>query len=231
VSYLLVPGAGGDAYYWHLVVPLLEQSGEPVVAVRLPADDEAAGLTAYADAIAAAGAGLTDVVLAAQSMGAFSAPMACDRLDVRRIVLVNPMTPAPGETPGQWWETSGQTTARRDAEVAAGRDPDADFDIREGFFHDVPDAVTEAVFSRGEPEQAGRPFAEPWPLDAWPDVQTSVISGRDDRLFPVAFQRRLNRDRLGVDARVVDGGHLLALGHPEPLARAIRNGHHGGDQR
>ena len=221
MSYLLVPGAGGDEHYWHLLVPLLEAGGAQVRPVRLPASDESAGLGEYADAIAAAGSDLTDVVLVAQSMGAFSAPLACDRLDVRRIVLVNPMTPAPGETAGEWWDATGQTAARREAETAAGRDPEAEFDLREGFFHDVPDEVTEAMFARGEPAQGERPFGEPWPLAAWPDLPTSVVSGRDDRLFPVAFQQRLNRERLGVEARVVAGGHLVALSRPEELAAQI----------
>ena len=221
MSYLLVPGAGGDEHYWHLLVPLLEAGGATVRAVRLPASEKSAGLAEYADAIATAASDMTDVVLVAQSMGAFSAPLACDRLDVRRIVLVNPMTPAPGETAGQWWDATGQTAARRAAEAAAGRDPDAEFDVREGFFHDVPDDVTEDVMSRGEPAQADRPFGEPWPLAAWPDLPTTVVAGRDDRLFPVAFQQRLNRERLGVEARLVDGGHLVALSHPEELAAQI----------
>src|SRR3954469_11214610 len=102
MTYVLVPGAGGEASYWHRVVPLLERDGERVVAVELPTGDPGAGLAAYADAIVAAtceGGDATDVTLVAQSMGAFSAPLACDRLDVRRIVLVNAMVPCPGETP------------------------------------------------------------------------------------------------------------------------------------
>ena len=119
----------------------------------------------------------TDVTLVAQSMGAFSAPLACDRIDVRRIVLVNAMVPRPGETPGEWWEATGQVAARREHETAEGRDPDAPFDVREGFFHDVPPEVTRAAFARAEKGQADRPFGEPWPLAAWPDVPTDRRRG------------------------------------------------------
>lgn len=52
-----------------------------------------------------AGGDREHITLVAQSMGAFSAPMA--RLDVARIVLVAPMIPKPGETAGEWWKTSG----------------------------------------------------------------------------------------------------------------------------
>jgi pimeloyl-ACP methyl ester carboxylesterase len=79
------------------------------------------------------------------------------------------------------------------------------------------------VLARGETEQAGRPFADPWPLKAWPDLPTTVVTGRDDRLFPAAFQQRLNRDRLGVEPRLVDGGHLVALSQPDVLVREIRS--------
>ena len=53
-SFVLVPGAGGSAWYWHRVVPLLQARGHPAVAVQLPAGDDGAGLAAYADAIVAA---------------------------------------------------------------------------------------------------------------------------------------------------------------------------------
>ena len=30
-TFVLVPGAGGDSYYWHLVVPVLEAHGHEVI--------------------------------------------------------------------------------------------------------------------------------------------------------------------------------------------------------
>lgn len=50
-TFVLVPGAGGVAWYWHRVVPLLQGAGHDVVAVDLPGDDERAGLAAYADRV------------------------------------------------------------------------------------------------------------------------------------------------------------------------------------
>jgi hypothetical protein len=43
-TFILIPGAGGSAWYWHLVVPRLEQIGHEAVPVALPAADDAAGL-------------------------------------------------------------------------------------------------------------------------------------------------------------------------------------------
>ena len=54
------------------------------------------------------------------------------------------------------------------------------------------------------------PLDEPWPLAAWPDVPTRVLVGRHDRMFPLDFQRRVARERLGVEAEAVGGGHMVA---------------------
>lgn len=69
VTFVLVPGAGGQAWYWHRVVEELEMRGHAAVAVDLPAADDTAGLDDYADTIADAAVGRDGVVLVAQSMG------------------------------------------------------------------------------------------------------------------------------------------------------------------
>src|SRR4051794_22736000 len=186
MTFVLVPGAGGDGHYWHRVAPLL---GPDTVSVELPAGDEHAGLAEYADAIVAAAGDATDITLVAQSLGGFSAPLAADRLDVRRIVLLNAMVPKPGETFNEWWGAVGQQDASRAYAEQEGRDADAPFDVEEVFFHDVPPDVTAAMFARGEPLQQDHPLGEPWPLDAWPDVPTSAVTSRHDRIFPEPLQR------------------------------------------
>jgi pimeloyl-ACP methyl ester carboxylesterase len=219
-TYVLVPGAGGSAWYWHRLVPELRRRGHEAIAVDLPAADDQAGLHEYADTIVAAAADTERVVLVAQSMGGFSAPLACDRLDVSALVLVNAMVPAPGETAGDWWAATGQEQARRDLDVREGRPPDAPFDPRVMFFHDVPAAVTEEGM-RAEPGQSGTPFGEPWPLAAWPDVPTRVLTAEQDRLFPADFQIRVARERLGITPETLPGGHLVALSRPAELAALL----------
>ena len=46
-TFVLVPGAGGQAWYWHRVVERLEARGHEAVAVDLPATDEGARLEDY----------------------------------------------------------------------------------------------------------------------------------------------------------------------------------------
>ena len=59
-GFVLLPGAGGDPWYWHLVASLLRDLGYHVVPVALPAEDDAAGLEDYVAATLDAAAGLPE---------------------------------------------------------------------------------------------------------------------------------------------------------------------------
>jgi pimeloyl-ACP methyl ester carboxylesterase len=217
-TYVLIPGAGGRASYWRLVVAELHVRGAPAIAVGLPAADESAGLQEYADAVIDAIGSRTDVILVAQSMAGFTAPLVCERVPVELLVLVNAMVPVPGETPGDWWANTGFEQARLAQAARDGRTLGGANELLDAFFHDVPPDVTAQVMAEGEPVQSGTPFEKPWPLAAWPDVPTRFLQGRDDRFFPVEFQRRVVRERLGITPDEMPGGHLVALAQPVELA-------------
>jgi pimeloyl-ACP methyl ester carboxylesterase len=215
-TFVLIPGAGGQGWFWHRLVPELELRGHAAVAVDLPAADDTAGLAAYADAVVSAAGRRPELVLVAQSMGGLVAPLVCGRLPVGLLVLLNAMIPTPGETGGEWWAVTGQAEAA--AEHARRHAPPYDpHDEIALFFHDVPPAVTAEAMAQPF-AQSGRPFEDPWPLDRWPEVPTRVLAGRDDRLFPVEFQRTLAADRLGLDLDEIPGGHCAALSRPAELA-------------
>lgn len=213
--FVLVPGAGGMAWYWHRVVPELRARGHEAVAVDLPGPDESAGLPAYTDAVVAAIGRHDEVVVVAQSLGGFTAPMACARARVDLLVLLNAMIPLPGETPGQWWGNTGAPAARVAAAEAGGYT--GEFDLATYFLHDVPDEVAAAGAAHERPE-ADIVFGQPCDIGRWPDVTTRVLAGAEDRFFPLEFQRRVARERLGIDADEMPGGHLLALSRPVELA-------------
>jgi pimeloyl-ACP methyl ester carboxylesterase len=160
------------------------------------------------------------VILVAQSLAGFSAPLVCERSPVELLVLLNAMIPRPGETGAEWWSNTGQLEAMHANLEAIGLSPVVDDDMTV-YFHDVPAEVRAEAVRRGEPEQSWTPMTQPWPLDAWPDVPTRVLVGRDDRLFPADFQRRIARERLAIDADEIGGGHLVALSRPAELVAAI----------
>jgi pimeloyl-ACP methyl ester carboxylesterase len=219
-AFVLIPGAGGQAWYWHRVVPLLESARHTAHAVELPAADETAGLAAYTDIVVEAiGLRRRDLVIVGQSMGALTAPLVCTKVPARLMVLLNAMIPSPGETGGKWWTNSGQGAAAAEKARREGRDPGGKFDPSEIFLHDVPADVMATASE--EPAQSGRPFDDPWPLTEWPHVPTRVISAADDRLFPVEFQRRLVEERLGITPDVIPGGHLSALARPDELTALL----------
>ena len=217
-TFVLVPGAGGSDWYWHRLVDELNRRGREAIAVALPAGDDAAGLTEYTDAVIEAIGGRTPVILVAQSMGAFTAPLVCDRVPVELLVLVNAMVPSSGESCGDWWANTDHAQARGELAARDGRSLEDDPDLLDTFFHDVPPDVTAEAMAMGAPDQSGTPFGQPWPLERWPDVPTRALVGRDDRFFPAEFQRRLLRERLGISADEMPGGHLVALSQPRELA-------------
>lgn len=214
----LIPGAGGAAWYWHRVVPEFHARGHGAIAVDLPGDDNSAGLLEYTDAILSAIKGNDDVVLVAQSLGAFSAAMVCARASVGLLVLLNAMIPLPHETPGQWWVNTGSEEARVAAAEARGYK--SEFDIATYFLHDVPADVADAGAKHARPE-ADVVFGQACDIEQWPAVTTRVIAARADRFFPLEFQRRVARDRLGIDVDEVPGGHLAALSHPTEVAERL----------
>ena len=215
-TYVLVPGAGGMASFWRLVRRELHTRGLHSVAVDLPADDPEKGLPDYVDVIVAAAAGRSDIVLVAQSLGGFSASWAAARLPVSRIVLLNAMIPLPGETPGQWSDATGAAQAR---EEAAQRGGYGDFDLETYFLHDVD---TTGLIDDQRPE-ADAVWGSPCSFTAWPADRVRVLVGADDRLFPAEFQQRIAKERLGLDADVQPGGHLIALAHPAAVADYLIN--------
>jgi pimeloyl-ACP methyl ester carboxylesterase len=214
-SFIMIPGAGGSAWYWHRVVPLLRRAGAEGIAVDLPGDDPDAGLDSYAETVIRAIGRRTDVIVVAQSLAGFTAPLVCTRAPVRMLVFVNAMIPLPGETAHDWWDHTGSVKARVDAARKNGYSPD--FDLATYFLHDVPESVVREGATHERPE-AEIAFTQPCRFDRWPAVPIRVLAGADDRFFPLEFQKRIARERLQSPVDEIPGGHLVALSNPRGLA-------------
>src|SRR4051794_6718247 len=206
-TFVLIHGAGDVGWYWHLVAAELHARGHEAISPDLPCDDDSAGLPEYADTVAGAVGDRTDVIVVAQSAGGFTAPLVCDRVAVELLVLVAPMIPAPGEAPADYWADT-----RYDEEARERYD-----DAISLFYQDVSPELAAEALNRARSQSEAR-MGEPSPLRAWPGVPTRVLIGRDDRLLPVGFLRRVARERLGITPDEIDGGHTPALSRPHELA-------------
>lgn len=210
-AFVFIHGAGDVGWYWHLVAAELEARGHDTVAPDLPCADDSAGLPEYAETVALAAAavadGRTGLVVVAQSFGGFTAPLVCSRIPVELLILVAPMIPAPGEAPADYWSATGyadEVRERYDGVIA-------------WFYQDVPPELAAEAVKRSRGQSEAR-MGEPSPLRAWPDVPTRVLIGRDDRMFPALYLRRVARERLGITPDEIDGGHAPALSRPQELA-------------
>jgi pimeloyl-ACP methyl ester carboxylesterase len=200
------------------LVAELETRGHDAIAVRLPADDDSAGWSEYADEVVEALRGRKDVVVVAASLGGFTAPIVCSRRRVELLVLLNAMIPAPGETGNDWGANTKSGAARREYHARIGLKPGETENDAIIYYHDFPAKLATEAQTRTAQTQSMTPMEQPWPLSAWPDVPTRVLVGRHDRMFPFEFQRRVARERLGLEVDVIDGGHMVALSHPDQVA-------------
>jgi pimeloyl-ACP methyl ester carboxylesterase len=216
--YALIPGGGGDPWEWQRLVPQLKARGHEVIAVRLPTEDDDAGWSEYADAVVDALGERSAVIIVAESMGGFTAPIVCARRPVALLVLLNAMIPLPGETFNAWWSNTGFGPAQREYLASIGLAPAQAADDALVYYHDFPRQLSDEALSRTWQDQSYTPLNEPWLLAAWPDVPTRVVAGRHDRMLPLEFQRRIARERLGLEVDEIEGGHMVALSNPAALA-------------
>jgi pimeloyl-ACP methyl ester carboxylesterase len=203
-TFALIHGGGGSAWDWHLVVPELRDLGHDPVAVDLPSEDESAGWREYADHVVEALGDRENVVVVGHSLGAFTAPLVSTHITADLLVLVAGMIPAPGELLADWWANTGYE--------ASGYD-----DL---FYHDVAPVLAEEA-QRRERDETSKALREPWPLDAWPETPTKYLLCRDDRMFTAAWARRHARERLGIEADEMDGGHYVTISRPRELAERL----------
>jgi pimeloyl-ACP methyl ester carboxylesterase len=224
-TFVLIPGAGADPRVYEATIAALRDLGHDGIAPALPLGDPDAGPSEHADAVIAT---LPDplsapLVIVGQSLGAYTAAIVADRLAPRRLILLAPMIPEPGETAGEWWAGTGHAEAIAALTERLGPPEDwGEKAMAEVFYHDV-DASTLAAAAEYEGRPAPGMFAEPFAVGQWPYRPTTVLAARDDRLFPLEFQRRLTQERLGdgVEFAEIDGGHLPMLSRPRELAARL----------
>jgi pimeloyl-ACP methyl ester carboxylesterase len=225
----LVHGAWHGAWSWEKLIPLLEARGHRTVAVELPCEDTKAGSSRYAEVVDHALPRTDDLVLIGHSLGGLTIPLVAARRPVRALVFLCSIIPAFGRSlseqlaedpdiyvPG--YATHQGRVAHPDGSTSWA-DPAS---VREVFYHDCTPEDVAWAWSRLR-RQARAPRDERCPLDAWPPVGRIVsIIGREDHAVSPDWSRRAARDRLGVAALELPGGHSPLLARPEELADLLQ---------
>ena len=225
---VLVHGAWHGSWCWQSTAEQLHGHGLASVAVDLPAQDPQAGLQdsaqAVLDAWAAAGAD-GPALMVGHSMGGLVTPLLAGRLPVVGLVFVCALVPRPGVSAAD--AVAAQPTfsagwSRRAAAQVTHPDGSSSWPVRpaiEAMYHDCDPGVAQAAAAMLRP-QCWRPFDEPSPLAAWPDLPAAWVVTTEDRVVDPRGQRAHAAEHRGTLVEL-PGGHSPMASRPAELAAAI----------
>lgn len=229
-SFVLVHGAWHDSSCWDLLEERLVERGHGAIGVDLPAGDAEAGIDEYA-AVVTDAIDLADdpeeVVVVAHSFGGLILPVVADRRPVSEVVYLAAFVAQPGRSFNQqvkaepdMFSPAWRELARRQVTETDGSTrwpPDAAI---EAFYHDCDPSTAERAASRLR-AQHWLVAEQTCPLDALPRVQTRYLACRNDRSVNAAWAVRTARERLGVEAEVLETSHSPMLANPDLLAQML----------
>jgi hypothetical protein len=225
--FLLLHGAWHGGWCWRGVQEELLAAGHGSVAPDLPCDDVNAGWNEYTDtAMSAVGDSGGECVVVGHSLAGGLLPLIASRRHVERLVLVCAAPPQPGKSLDESLEdvpylTEPQALAFRESMDREGRYVWPNFEAAKyAMYADCDVDRAEWAYARLRP-QATRPFSERLPVNEWPDVPMTVIVCAEDRMGRAGPLRELARQRFGIEAIELPGGHSPFLSRPAGLTRAL----------
>lgn len=188
----------------------------------LPIADPAAGASVYAETVVAASSDLASPVVVAHSMSGVALPLVATLRPVAKMVFMSAFIPVPGSSLA---DQRSREPIDPDVSLAEAEFTETDEGVfvvgaataKEMFYNDVPGEVAEWAVGRLRP-QAYRFMHETTPLESWPDVESGYILCRADRAVNPGWSRQAAKDRLGVEAHEIEGGHSPFLSRPAELA-------------
>lgn len=225
-GFVLVHGAWHDSHAWDHFRQVLDERGCRSIAVDLPIEDVAADASAYARLIASAavrlGVDSGPPVVVGHSMAGIAIPLVPAIAPVRHLVFLGALIPEPGRTMGEVQareDVLGDTSAV--ARDASGRSYwTSARGAMEILYHDCSPALSELAAARLR-SQARTPHDEPCRLTRFPDLPTSYVMMRDDRMIRPEWSRTAAAARLGVEPIEMPGGHSPMLADPDRLADTL----------
>jgi pimeloyl-ACP methyl ester carboxylesterase len=222
--FCLVNGSTQNPLCWRLLIPELEKYGHKTITPSLPVDQPDASATEYAQVIADSLAGVSDdVVLVGHSASGMFIPLVPILRPIRHLVYLAALIPQPGASiRDQLASDPDMMNPEWIATCRAGKDPESDDEVAiEFLFHDCDAEARALGLSTRRRMYAERAMSEVFPLDALPNVPSSYIVCSEDRTITPAWSRRTARERLGIEAVELPGGHCPYLSRPLELAQVL----------
>ncbi len=217
--FCLVHGSAQNASGWDLLVAELNILGHSTICPALPKDTPEASATEYARVIAdALPKGVDDAVVVAHSASGNFLPLVPAMRRVSRIVFLGSVLPQIGMSVMQ--QIQADPSMINPAWM--GKNPVAyESDAREFLFHDCSEERIQWALATMSLLFAKRAVMEATPLKQWPEVPMSYIVCADDRTIQPEWSRRAARERLGVEAIEIPGGHCPYVSRPAELAALL----------
>lgn len=224
-TFALVHGAWFGGWVWSPLAVELRKMGHTVVAPDLPTEDPDATIADYAATVEKAidDAGVPpgdDLILVGHSLGGLTIPVVGEHRPVAGLIFLCAFLPEPGRPmPVEedtfspvWAELSARQVTHDDGSTSWPEDAAMD-----AFFHDVL-GLAASESARRLRRQSWNPANRDNPLTALPTAPAAYVLCIDDRVVNPAWSRRVARNRLGVDAIELPGGHVPMLADPPLVA-------------
>jgi pimeloyl-ACP methyl ester carboxylesterase len=194
------------------------------VAVDLPGENVSVDASGYAQLVAAAAAklGPQPLTIVGHSLAGITIPLVAGLTPVSRLVYLAALIPRPGEAIvdviAQEAALGAVNGIARDGhDRSYWRSAAAAIEV---LYHDCEPATARAAAARLRP-QARTPQSQRCPLERLPDVPTSYILMRDDRMIRPQWSRQAASQRLGVVPIELPGGHSPMLANARQLADTL----------
>ncbi len=199
----------------------LERRGHRVLCPALPLDRSDVEAALYVDSILDALGKVghdADTTLVAHSSSGMFLPLVAGRCKPSRMVFLAALVPRPG--------VSIMDQFRDDPAMFnpawIGKNPMQDDEAALEFvFHDCPSERLAWALSTRVFFYPKRALQVPCPSNTWASVPAAYIACAEDRTIAPAWQRRVAREWLGVDAVELPSGHCPQICRPEALAASL----------
>jgi pimeloyl-ACP methyl ester carboxylesterase len=165
-----------------------------------------------------------DMTLVGHSLMGLTIPLVPRLRPVARLVYLAGLLPVPGISMTDQFERGeealvfeGGRELDERGELSYWTDREAAID---SMYHDCSNRDAARAWSRLRP-QSRAAQNEPCPLERLPEVESTYVVCTDDRLASSDWGREKARERLGVEAVEIGGGHSPFLSRPDELAELL----------